>query len=106
MPKGERRPAGIRLPAGREQAWELLHVLPAPASRRPQVRRAAQAPAWLRLPPDARTPLIIRENSTYNHEPTESSKGGAMPEWQHIHDNAFMHPGVAESRLGTDIREG
>jgi hypothetical protein len=29
-----------------------------------------------------------------------------MPEWQHIHDNAFMHPGVAESRLGNNIREG
>jgi hypothetical protein len=28
-----------------------------------------------------------------------------MPEWSHIHDNAFMHPGVAESRLGNVIRE-
>lgn len=40
------------------------------------------------------------------HEPTEASKGNLMPEWQHIHDNAFMHPGVAESRLGNRIREG
>jgi hypothetical protein len=28
-----------------------------------------------------------------------------MPEWKQIHDNAFMHPGVAEGRLANAIRQ-
>ena len=106
MPKGDRRPAGIRLPKGREQAWELLTSYQRVRVGDPKFVVPRKHLHGFGCPPDARTPLVIRENSTYNHEPTESSKGGPMPEWQHIHDNAFMHPGVAESRLGNNIHEG
>ncbi len=106
MPQGDPRPPGIRLPQGRERAWELLTSYQRVRTGDPKFVVPRKHLHGFGCPPDARTPLIIRENSTYNHEPTESSKGGPMPEWQHIHDNAFMHPGVAESRLGTNIREG
>ena len=106
MPKGDPRPADIRLPKGREQAWELLTSYQRVRVGDPKFVVPRKHLHGFGCPPDARTPLVIRENSTYNHEPTESSKGGPMPEWQHIHDNAFMHPGVAESRLGNNIREG
>lgn len=106
MPKGGLRPADIRLAKGREQAWERLTSYQRVRVGDPKFVVPRKHLHGFGCPADARTPLVIRENSTYNHEPTESSKGGPMPEWQHIHDNAFMHPGVAESRLGTNIREG
>ncbi len=106
MPKGDRWPAEIRLANGRDKAWELLTSYQRVRKGDPKFVVPRKHLHGFGCPADARTPLVIRENSTYNHEPTESSKGNLMPEWQHIHDNAFMHPGVAESRLGNDIRNG
>ena len=105
MPKGEPRPGSIVLPRGREKAWELLTSYQRVRPGDPKFVVPRKHLHGFGCPADARTPLIIRENSTYNHEPTESSEPGLMPEWQHIHDNAFMHPGVAEARLGNVIRE-
>jgi hypothetical protein len=105
MPQGDPRPANIKMPEGREQAWEPLTSYQRLRVGDPKFVVPRKHLHGFACPPDARTPLVIRENSTYNHEPTESSRGGLMPEWQHIHDNAFMHPGVAESRLGNNILE-
>lgn len=105
MPKGDPWPAEIRLAKGREKAWQLLTSYQRVRKGDPKFVVPRKHLHGFGCPADARTPLIIRENSTYNHEPTESSKADLLPEWQHIHDNAFMHAGVAESRLGTDIRE-
>mgnify|MGYP001819109877 FL=1 len=105
MPKGDPVPDSIVLPAGREAAWELLTSHQRVRKGDPKFVVPRKHLHGFGCPPDARTPLVIRENSTYNHEPTESSEPGLVPEWSHIHDNAFMHPGVAEARLGNDIRE-
>ena len=56
-------------------------------------------------PRDARTPLVIRENSGYSHEPTAVGKAGLLPEWQHIHDNHFLAEAANAGRLANDIRE-
>jgi hypothetical protein len=106
MPQGDPRPSAVRLPEGREQAWALLTSYQRVRKGDPKFVVPRKHLHGFGCPADARTPLVIRENSTYNHEPTEASKAGQLPEWQHIHDNAFMHPGVAESRLGNNIREG
>ncbi len=56
-------------------------------------------------PPDARTPLVIRKNSGYSHEPTAEGKAGLLPEWQQINDNHFLAPAANAGRLTNDIRE-
>ena len=106
MPQGDPWPDYVKLPEGRNEAWSKLTSYHRLEKGDPKFLVPRKHLHGFGCPADARTPLVIRENSTYNHEPTEASAAGQLPEWQHIHDNAFMHPGVAESRLGNNIREG
>jgi hypothetical protein len=105
MPQGEAWPDDIVLTEGREKSWELLTSYQRIRAGDPKFLMPRKHLHGFGCPPDARTPLVLRENSGYSHEPTEAGKDSLLPEWQHIHDNAFMHPGVADGRLANAIRE-
>lgn len=105
MPKGDPWPDDIVLLAGREESWKLLTSYQRLKKGDPKFLMPRQHLHGFGCPRDARTPLVLRESSGYSHEPTESGKANLLPEWQHIHDNAFMHPGVSEGRLANAIRE-
>ncbi|HKZ91164.1 MAG TPA: hypothetical protein VJZ50_03425 [Candidatus Limnocylindrales bacterium] len=105
MPKGDPWPDDILLAEGRDESYRLLTSY---KRLRPGDAKFLMPRKHLHAfgcPRDARTPLVIRENSCYSHEPTTMGKAGLLPEWQHIHDNAFLHPGVSEGRLTNSIRE-
>ena len=105
MAAGDRWPDDIVLAAGREDSWELLTSYRRLRVGDPKFLVPRKHLHGFGCPPDARTPLVIRENSGYSHEPTSGGKAGLLPEWQQIHDNHFLAPGADAGRLTNDIRE-
>jgi len=105
MEKGDPWPDDIVLPKGREESYRLLTAYKRLKPGDPKFVMHRKHLHAFGCPRNARTPVVIRENSTYSHEPTTTSKGHLFTAWQHIHDNAFLHPGVNEGRLANNIRE-
>ncbi len=105
MPKGDAWPADIVLPKGREGSWELLTSYQRLKKGDPKFLMPRKHLHGFGCPRDARTPLVIRENSGYSHEPTEVGKAGLLPEWQQIHDNHFLAELANTGRLANNIRE-
>ncbi|MEQ8675332.1 MAG: hypothetical protein RLP44_01430 [Aggregatilineales bacterium] len=105
MPKGETWPDYIILPEGREESYKQLTEYKRLKKGDPKFVMHRKHLHAFGCPPDARTPVVIREGSTYSHEPTESGKEGLLDEWKHIHDNAFVHDGVNAGRLKNNIRQ-
>jgi hypothetical protein len=103
MPKGDPWPAHVVLPKGRQHSYERLteYKRLRPGDSRFLVHRKHLHAFG--CPRDALTPLVIREISNYSHEPTAVGKAHLLQEWQHIHDNNFVHPGLNESRLKNHI---
>lgn len=104
MPAGEPLPAGTPLPAGREKSYDIVRqntIRLKPGDPRFIVHR--KTPHAFFCPHDAKVPTVIHEISGYSHEPTASGKDTLLKDWQHIHDNAFIHPGLAEARLENNI---
>lgn len=106
MPQGEPWPDYVKLPAGREEAWSKLTSYHRLRQGDPKFLVPRKHLHGFGCPPDARTPVVIRENSGYSHEPTEAGKAGLLPEWSHIHDNHFMAESANSGRLANNIREG
>lgn len=104
MPKSDKWPRAVPLPAGREHTYEKLT----------QYRRLKPGDAKFVMhrkhlhafgcPRDARTPVVIREGSAYSHEPTAAGKTSILKVWQHLHDNGFLLEGLDEGRLKNNIR--
>ena len=105
MPKGDPWPDDIVLPKGREESWELLTSYQRLRQGDPKFLVPRKHLHGFGCPRDARTPLVIRENSGYSHEPTAEGKAGLLPEWQHIHDNHFLAELANSGRLANHIRE-
>ncbi len=105
MSKGDPWPSGIVLPKGREKSYELLTAYRRIKPGEPKFVMHRKHLHAFGCPRDARTPVVIRENSAYSHEPTATGKSHLLSAWQHIHDNGFLHPGVTEGRLGNNIRD-
>lgn len=105
MPQGDPVPDGVEFAAGREGAWELLTSYKRLRKGDPKFLMPRKHLHGFRCPPDARTPVVIRENSGYSHEPTAEGKAGLLPEWQHIHDNHFLAEPANAGRLENRIRE-
>lgn len=105
MPAGDRWPAGIRLPEGRESSYaELTHYRRLVAGDPKFVMHRKHLHAF-GCPADADVPLVVREISTYSHEPTEVGAGKPVPapSWAGLHDNTFVHEAAGEGRLATFI---
>ena len=105
MPAGSAWPTDIMLPAGRHDTYRLL---PDYRRLRPGSPKFVMHRKHLHAfgcPRDARTPLVIRENSGYSHEPTDTGAAHLLPEWSHIHDNCFMCEQANSSRLTNRILE-
>lgn len=105
MPRGSAWPAGVALPAGREESYAGLtsHVRLRPGD--PKFVMHRQHLHAFRCPPDALVPLVVREVSTYSHEPTDVSADQAAPliEWAGIHDNSFVSASAISGRLRLNI---
>lgn len=105
MPTGDPWPDDIVLPRGREDSYRLLTSYRRLRPGDPKFVMHRKHLHAFGCPRDARAPLVIRENSGYSHEPTASGKGTLLESWQHIHDNAFLHPAASAGRLTNDIRD-
>jgi hypothetical protein len=105
MPKGEPWPDTIVLAEGRADAWSQLTSYTRLRKGDPKFLMPRKHLHGFGCPADARTPLVIRENSGYSHEPTEVGKATLLPEWQSIHDNHFLAESANAGRLANDIRE-
>lgn len=106
MPSGQAWPDGVALPAGREDSYGELTSY---ARLRPGDRKFVMHRKHLhafRCPADSPVPLVVREVSTYSHEPTEAAheKPAPLPSWSGLHDNTFVAPAANSGRLATDIR--
>lgn len=106
MPRGEPWPADVALPAGREESYAGVTSYVRLRRGDPKFVMHRQHLHAFRCPPDARVPLVVREISTYSHEPTDASAGVAPPlqNWAGIHDNAFVSEAANTGRLGITIR--
>jgi hypothetical protein len=107
MARGEPWPVGVELPAGREASYADLTSYTRLRHGDPKFVMHRRHLHAFRCPPDAATPLVVREVSTYSHEPTEANAGQVAPlaGWAGIHDNEFVHPGANTGRLGLRITD-
>lgn len=106
MPKGNAWPDNIALPAGREASYKELTSYIHLSAGDPKFVMQRQHLHAFRCPPDANVPLVVREVSTYSHEPTEAVKDdiAPLPSWQGVHDNCFVDPEANSGRLVTNIK--
>jgi len=105
MPRGVPWPGDIVLASGREDSYGLLTSYARLKRGDPKFLVPRKHLHAFGCPRDSRTPVVIRENSCYSHEPTTEGKAHLFAEWQHIHDNHFMAPSANTARLANDIRE-
>ena len=106
LPVGEPWPEGVALPAGRAEAYAPLTSFKRLLPGDPKFVMPRKHLHAFRCPPDARTPLVVREISTYSHEPTESAAGDPvpLPGWAGLHDNTFLADAAESGRLVTRIQ--
>jgi len=106
MPAGSPWPEGVALPAGREETYAKLTSYVRLKGGDPKFVMHRKHLHTFRCPADSPTPLVVREVSTYSHEPTEhaADKPAPLPEWAGLHDNAFVAPAANTGRLTTNIR--
>lgn len=105
MSSGRPWPEDVALPAGREETYsELTSYIRLEAGDPKFVMHRKHLHAF-RCPPDSVTPLVVREVSTYSHEPTEhaADKAAPLPAWAGLHDNTFLAPAANTGRLTTAI---
>ena len=106
MPAGSPWPDGVALPVGREETYAALTSYVRLRAGDPKFVMHRKHLHTFRCPADAPTPLVVREVSTYSHEPTEhaADKPAPLPTWAGVHDNTFVSPAANTGRLVTAIR--
>lgn len=106
MPVGQPWPEGIALAAGREESYAELTSYARLSAGDPKFVMHRKHLHAFRCPADSPVPLVVREVSTYSHEPTEAAhdKPAPLPSWAGLHDNAFVSPAANSGRLTTAIR--
>lgn len=105
MPSGESWPEGVELPKGREESYSQLTSYVRLEAGDPKFVMHRKHLHAFRCPPDAKVPLVVREVSTYSHEPTEAAHDKPVPleAWCGVHDNTFLAPAANAGRLITKI---
>ena len=106
MPVGSPWPEGVALPAGREESYAELTSYVRLRPGDPKFVMHRKHLHTFRCPPDSDVPLVVREVSTFSHEPTEAAADNPapLPDWAGLHDNAFVAPAANTGRLRTAIR--
>jgi hypothetical protein len=106
MPRGEEWPDDVSLPAGREQDYKRLSSFMRLGVGDPKFVMHRRHLHAFRCPPSSTTPLVVREISTYSHEPTEASRRTLpLESWAQINDNVFVNDSANEGRLVTKIAD-
>ncbi len=107
MPAGSPWPEGVALPVGREESYEALTSYVRLRPGDPKFVMHRKHLHAFRCPPKSDVPLVVREVSTYSHEPTEEADGKPvpLPSWAGVHDNAFVAKAANSGRLATAIAE-
>lgn len=105
MPAGAAWPDSVVLPAGREDTYAQLTAYRKLVPGDPKFVMHRNHLHAFRCPADSPTPLVVREISTYSHEPTEAAEGRVLPlgEWAQINDNVFLSDEANQGRLKTTI---
>ncbi|WP_206475786.1 hypothetical protein [Microbacterium sp. KRD172] len=105
MPAGGAWPEGVALPAGREESYAGLTSYVRLRAGDPKLVMHRKHLHAFRCPADSTVPLVVREVSTYSHEPTEAAEGttAPLPDWAGIHDNAFVSETANSGRLSTSF---
>lgn len=105
MAQGSAWPDGVELPAGRESTYSRLSSFVRLQPGDPKFVMHRNHLHAFRCPPDSPTPLVVREISTYSHEPTEAAKGKRFPldSWRSINDNVFLSDEANAGRLRTEF---
>ena len=105
MPQGQPWPDGVALPVGREDSYQELTSYVRLKPGDPKFVMHRKHLHAFRCPADATVPTVIREVSTYSHEPTEHAHDKAVPleSWAGLHDNDFISPAANTGRLATKI---
>lgn len=106
MPDGDPWPEGVALATGREDSYRELTSYVRLAPGDPKFVMHRKHLHAFRCPADSPVPLVVREVSTYSHEPTEHAhdKPVPLPSWKGLHDNAFVAAAANTGRLTTSIR--
>lgn len=107
MPQGSAWPDDVRLPEGREESYAKLTSFARLRRGEAKFIMHRQHLHAFRCPPESRVPLVVREISTYSHEPTEAVGGkiAPLPEWATINDNVFISESANVGRLAINIRD-
>jgi len=105
LPEGSAWPDSVELPAGREASYAELTSFVQLEPGHPKFVMHRNHLHAFRCSPESLTPLVVREISTYSHEPTEASRGRAVPldSWAAINDNVFLSEAANSGRLRTNI---
>lgn len=107
VPEGGPWPDDVALPVGREESYRDLTSFVRLRPGDPKFVMPRKHLHTFRCAPDSSTPLVVREISTYSHEPTEAAAGltAPLPNWAGLHDNTFLSDAANTGRLKTKIRE-
>jgi hypothetical protein len=105
MPAGGTWPIKVDLPVGRESSYEDLSSFVSLQPGDPKFVMHRNHLHAFRCPPESSTPLVVREISTYSHEPTEAARNKPVPleSWLAINDNVFLNESANDGRLVTKI---
>lgn len=103
MPQGDPWPDNVALPAGREDSYTDLTSFKRIRKGDPKFTMHRRHLHAFRCPPDSPVPLVVREISTYSHEPTAAVAGrpAVWEPWSTINDNVFVSEGAKGGRLET-----
>jgi hypothetical protein len=106
MDQGSAWPEGVALPAGREESYAALTSYRRLRAGDPKFVMHRKHLHAFRCPADSDVPLVVREVSTYSHEPTEDAadKAVPLPDWAGLHDNSFVAAAADSGRLRTAIQ--
>jgi D-lyxose ketol-isomerase len=105
MPEGSAWPEGVEVPSGRESTYSPLTSFVRLQPGDPKFVMHRNHLHAFRCPPDSPTPLVVREISTYSHEPTEAARDKRVPldSWRSINDNVFLSDEANTGRLRTEF---
>ncbi|ADB75280.1 hypothetical protein Gobs01_04850 [Geodermatophilus obscurus DSM 43160] len=106
MHEGSPWPDGVALPIGREESYAALTSYRRLRVGDPKFVMHRKHLHAFRCPADSDVPLVVREVSTYSHEPTEEAadKAAPLPDWAGLHDNSFVAAAANSGRLRTAIQ--
>lgn len=105
MPEGSPWPDDVALPPGREESYRELTSYVRLEAGDPKFVMHRQHLHAFRCAPESPLPLVVREVSTFSHEPTEHAvdNDAPLPSWAGLHDNDFVSPSANTGRLVTRI---